>query len=103
MRGFMRRNPGKSITGKGACGGGQRRLAILARRKIRQNCLRARFALYAAMARPVGPVAQWLEPAAHNGLVAGSSPARPTSARRALRGFLEFPECAPPFHPPIAR
>jgi hypothetical protein len=27
-----------------------------------------------------GPVAQWLEPAAHNGLVAGSSPAGPTSA-----------------------
>jgi len=27
---------------------------------------------------PVGPVAQWLEPAAHNGLVAGSSPAGPT-------------------------
>src|SRR5271155_1053812 len=27
-----------------------------------------------------GPVAQWLEPAAHNGLVAGSSPARPTRA-----------------------
>jgi hypothetical protein len=26
----------------------------------------------------VGPVAQWSEPAAHNGLVAGSSPARPT-------------------------
>jgi hypothetical protein len=26
-----------------------------------------------------GPVAQWLEPAAHNGLVAGSSPAGPTS------------------------
>jgi hypothetical protein len=26
-----------------------------------------------------GPVAQWLEPAAHNGLVAGSSPARPTT------------------------
>jgi hypothetical protein len=25
-----------------------------------------------------GPVAQWSEPAAHNGLVAGSSPARPT-------------------------
>src|SRR5689334_11741045 len=34
------------------------------------------------MVRPalrVGPVAQWLEPAAHNGLVAGSSPARPTN------------------------
>ena len=27
---------------------------------------------------PGGPVAQWLEPAAHNGLVAGSSPAGPT-------------------------
>jgi hypothetical protein len=27
----------------------------------------------------VGPVAQWSEPAAHNGLVAGSSPARPTT------------------------
>ena len=26
----------------------------------------------------VGPVAQWLEPAAHNGLVGGSSPSRPT-------------------------
>ncbi|MEY3551859.1 MAG: hypothetical protein RL735_207, partial [Pseudomonadota bacterium] len=26
----------------------------------------------------IGPVAQWLEPAAHNGLVAGSSPAGPT-------------------------
>jgi hypothetical protein len=28
--------------------------------------------------RAAGPVAQWLEPAAHNGLVAGSSPAGPT-------------------------
>ena len=28
--------------------------------------------------RGAGPVAQWLEPAAHNGLVAGSSPAGPT-------------------------
>lgn len=26
-----------------------------------------------------GPVAQWLEPTAHNGLVAGSSPAGPTT------------------------
>ena len=31
---------------------------------------------------PVGPVAQWLEPAAHNGLVAGSSPAGPTNPPR---------------------
>src|SRR5215207_9422642 len=29
----------------------------------------------------LGPVAQWLEPAAHNGLVAGSSPAGPTQSR----------------------
>ena len=28
---------------------------------------------------PSGPVAQWLEPTAHNGLVAGSSPAGPTT------------------------
>ena len=33
----------------------------------------------------VGPVAQWSEPAAHNGLVAGSSPARPTNVRRRRR------------------
>ena len=34
---------------------------------------------YVARLLRVGPVAQWLEPAAHNGLVAGSSPAGPTS------------------------
>ena len=33
-----------------------------------------------------GPVAQWLEPAAHNGLVAGSSPAGPTSLRELRLG-----------------
>ncbi len=38
----------------------------------RPHCHRARFALYPREARPDGPVAQWLEPAAHNGLVAGS-------------------------------
>src|SRR5258708_40051839 len=32
-----------------------------------------------------GPVAQWLEPAAHNGLVAGSSPAGPTNKSMAVR------------------
>jgi hypothetical protein len=37
---------------------------------------------------PAGPVAQWLEPAAHNGLVAGSSPAGPTSLR-SLCGHFE--------------
>jgi hypothetical protein len=32
--------------------------------------------------RGAGPVAQWLEPTAHNGLVAGSSPAGPTTHSR---------------------
>jgi hypothetical protein len=32
-----------------------------------------------------GPVAQWLEPAAHNGLVGGSSPPGPTTGFKALR------------------
>gem|GEM_PF-5114661 len=32
-----------------------------------------------------GPLAQWLEPTAHNGLVAGSSPAGPTTYRPSLQ------------------
>ncbi len=32
-----------------------------------------------ALRGATGPVAQWLEPTAHNGLVAGSSPAGPTN------------------------
>jgi hypothetical protein len=43
-------------------------------------------------ARPDGPVAQWLEPAAHNGLVAGSSPARPTSHFPVLAHFVSSEE-----------
>ena len=35
-----------------------------------------------------GPVAQWLEPAAHNGLVAGSSPAGPTNEIKCLSIFI---------------
>ena len=35
-----------------------------------------------------GPVAQWLEPAAHNGLVAGSSPAGPTNEISSLLSFI---------------
>src|SRR2546428_6675298 len=35
-----------------------------------------------------GPVAQWLEPAAHNGLVAGSSPAGPTKEISNLSGAI---------------
>ena len=31
---------------------------------------------------PAGPVAQWLEPTAHNGLVPGSSPGGPTNTYR---------------------
>jgi hypothetical protein len=33
-----------------------------------------------------GSLAQWLEPTAHNGLVVGSSPTRPTSLRSARYG-----------------
>src|SRR4051812_27484965 len=45
--------------------------------------------LPAASERPLaaGAVAQWLEPAAHNGLVAGSRPAGPTNK---IRGFSRF-------------
>src|SRR5579871_6236741 len=32
-----------------------------------------------SLTRQSGPVAQWLEPAAHNGLVGGSSPPGPTT------------------------
>jgi hypothetical protein len=39
-------------------------------------CAPARLATYSFS---LGLVAQWLEPAAHNGLVAGSSPAGPTT------------------------
>lgn len=40
---------------------------------------------------PPGPVAQWLEPAAHNGLVAGSSPAGPTRLAAGSRTTLAGP------------
>ena len=45
--------------------------------------------------RVAGPVAQWLEPAAHNGLVAGSSPAGPTSVYKSL-GTSNFEGCWSP-------
>src|ERR1700693_4371173 len=38
--------------------------------------------------RAVGPVAQWLEPAAHNGLVGGSSPPGPTNIYQSLTASL---------------
>jgi hypothetical protein len=49
--------------------------------------LRPQSATNALRALPIwlrGPVAQWLEPAAHNRLVAGSSPAGPTTDRQPL-------------------
>jgi hypothetical protein len=49
------------------------------RGEVRPDCHWAFFALYPTRRALVGPVAQRLEPAAHNGLVAGSSPARPTT------------------------
>jgi hypothetical protein len=49
----------------------------------------ARFLRFTRRGAPQdGPVAQWSEPAAHNGLVAGSSPARPTSHPPTLWRFL---------------
>jgi hypothetical protein len=45
-----------------------------------------------------GPVAQWLEPAAHNGLVPGSSPGRPTRRGRGETGRrkgLKIPRACP--------
>ena len=53
-------------------------------------CKRSRHRRVPPPQRPfaAGPVAQWLEPAAHNGLVAGSSPAGPTNPLMApLVGF----------------
>src|SRR5262249_15581859 len=38
-----------------------------------------------------GPVAQWLEPAAHNGLVGGSSPPGPTTQSSRTMFFLVAP------------
>ncbi len=40
-------------------------------------------------APPAGPVAQWLEPTAHNGLVVGSSPTGPTSLFKVSSGTAE--------------
>jgi hypothetical protein len=40
-----------------------------------------------------GPVAQWLEPAAHNGLVAGSSPAGPTKESVDLSSLADRDHC----------
>ena len=42
--------------------------------------------------RSAGPVAQWLEPTAHNGLVAGSSPAGPTTHFRRTPVSRHVPE-----------
>src|SRR5439155_18527041 len=49
--------------------------------------------LYAGDACPpgIGPVAQWLEPAAHNGLVGGSNPPGPTSVIDRVRTGLRPP------------
>ncbi len=51
----------------------ERQSASCAAKPIRLNRFRS-------LRLRAGPVAQWLEPAAHNGLVAGSSPARPTTS-----------------------
>jgi hypothetical protein len=45
----------------------------------------------------VGPVAQWLEPAAHNRLVGGSSPSGPTIQSHESRAFLTVSKTPPYF------
>lgn len=40
----------------------------------------------------MGPVAQWLELTAHNGLVGGSSPSRPTKSTFVVRKRLQITE-----------
>ena len=57
-----------------------------------RDCNQALFALYPLRRAQVGPVAQWLEPAAHNGLVAGSSPARPTIVSQGIARFRIVPK-----------
>jgi hypothetical protein len=46
-----------------------------------------------------GPVAQRLEPAAHNGLVGGSIPSRPTNVFKGLRSFSAVTEFQRTFWP----
>jgi hypothetical protein len=48
--------------------------------RIASHIVRGVGTVAVARTAPGGPVAQWLEPAAHNGLVPGSSPGRPTIA-----------------------
>ena len=47
---------------------------------IEQSVAEARRQVQVSDQKRLGPVAQWLEPTAHNGLVVGSSPARPTKS-----------------------
>ena len=61
--------------------------AIFAIRRWRCACL---VMIYLRSHLPrAGPVAQWLEPTAHNGLVGGSSPPGPTTYSRANGDFLK--------------
>ena len=64
---------GASIARSGA----EKQNAALPRRSAR-HCAPSRGPLKRWPLARAGPVAQWLEPAAHNGLVGGSSPSRPT-------------------------
>jgi hypothetical protein len=70
----------------------QKRVAALPERRAPckrgpHRCLAAPLGSPLGREPAAGPVAQWLEPAAHNGLVAGSSPAGPTSLFKGLRAF----------------
>ena len=63
------------VSGQLGCCPGVSKREILAEFRFAAKCSSAA----AALAPRAGPVAQWLEPTAHNGLVGGSSPPGPTT------------------------
>ena len=67
---------------------------------IRDRIATARVLRFTLRARPVGPVAQWLEPAAHNGLVAGSKSCPAHQSFKDLRSLSSVKE-SPHFTPLI--
>jgi hypothetical protein len=78
---------------RGAVARAQARGPIAARRPALYGvgCCRACTGLLQPPASCLGPVAQWLEPTAHNGLVGGSSPPGPTIFRWAWRQSARLP------------
>ena len=62
-----------------ACIAGREARRTSPARAILRDCGEGCRIVWGGAARSAGPVAQWLEPTAHNGLVGGSSPPGPTT------------------------